>query len=105
MSFLVPPILPSISWGTVTGQAFMHSPHPVHFSSSMNLAFLTSLTLKPPFAALTFLTSVWVMISMLGWLSTSYIWGASMQMEQSLVGKVLSSLAIMPPMLAVSSTR
>src|SRR5512139_1391118 len=28
-----------------------------------------------------------------------------MQMEQSLVGKVLSSLAIMPPMLAVSSTR
>ena len=83
----------------------MQAPHPVHFSSSMNRAFLTSLTLNPPSALLTFLTSVWVRISMLGWLSTSYICGASMQMEQSLVGKVLSSRAIIPPMLAVSSTR
>ena len=50
-------------------------------------------------------TSVSVKISMFGWVFTSYILGASMQIEQSFVGKVLSNLAMTPPMLGVSSTR
>jgi len=73
MSFLFPYFAVHLM-GNGHRAGFHALPHPVHFSSSMNLAFLTSLTLKPPFAALTFLTSVLVMISMLGWLSTSYIW-------------------------------
>ena len=104
-SFRTPPTLPSISSGMLTGQASTHAPHPVHFSSSTYFALFISLTLNFPFTFFTFLTSVFVSISIFSWLSTSNIWGASMQIEQSFVGKVLSSRAIMPPILAVSSTK
>ncbi len=45
------------------------------------------------------------MISMLGCRSHSMNLGDSMHMEQSLVGKVLSSWAILPPMVGARSTR
>jgi hypothetical protein len=105
MSFRMPPILPSSSSGTLTGHASMQAPQPVHLSGSTYLARVTSRTAKRPFCRFTFFTVVFVRISMFGWLSTSYMRGASMQMEQSLVGKVLSSRAMSPPMLGVSSTR
>ncbi len=45
------------------------------------------------------------MISMFGFLSQSISFGERMHIEQSLVGNVLSSWAIRPPMLGDSSTR
>ena len=42
---------------------------------------------------------------MLGWLPTSDILGVHMQAEQSMVGKVLSNLGILPPMVGSRSTR
>ncbi len=41
---------------------------------------------------------------MLGWLPVSDILGVQMHAEQSMVGKVLSSLGILPPMVASRST-
>ena len=105
ISLRIPPILPSISSGMATGQASTHLPQPVHFSSSTKVAFFSSRTLNPPPSSCSTLrTSVLVMISMLGCELTSYILGASMQIEQSLVGKVLSSRAMVPPIDGVSST-
>src|SRR5680860_1752114 len=85
ISFRVPPIFPSISSGTVPGHASSHFPQPVHDSSSTYLARGISLILKPSSLGLTFRTSVLVRISMLGWVFTSYILGASMHMELSLI--------------------
>ena len=42
---------------------------------------------------------------MFGWRSHSMNFGDSMHIEQSLVGKVLSSCAIFPPMVGARSTR
>ncbi len=42
---------------------------------------------------------------MLGWLPASDIFGVQMQAEQSMVGKVLSSFTILPPMEGLRSTR
>ena len=50
-------------------------------------------------------TSVYVRTSMFGCRPTSTSLGARIHMEQSLVGKVLSSCAMWPPMLGAFSTR
>ncbi len=82
----------------------MHSPHAVH-SSVTYLGFLDTFTLKFPMYPLTSLTSLFVNSSMFGCLPASDIFGARMHMEQSMVGKVLSICAILPPMLGSFSTR
>src|SRR4030042_4017868 len=98
-----------ISWlnlsGYTTGQYSTQVVQPVHLSSRIYLGFLVSVTLKFPASPSTRSTSVYVKTSMLGCRPTSTSLGASIQMEQSLVGKVLSSWAIWPPMAGALSTR
>src|SRR5450759_2485062 len=91
--------------GTLTGQYSMHVVHPVHLSSSMYLGFRVSVTVKLPALPFTSATSVYVSISMFGCRSHSMNFGDSMHIEQSLVGKVLSSWDIFPPMVGFFSTR
>ena len=55
--------------------------------------------MKSPFSPSTLSTSVYVRISIFGCRPTSTSLGESIHMEQSLVGKVLSSWAMCPPML------
>ena len=50
-------------------------------------------------------TSLLMSSSTFGFLPTSTSLGAMMHMEQSLVGNVLSSCAIVPPIFGFSSTR
>src|SRR4030042_168837 len=95
----------SNSLGTFDGHFSRHSPQPVHFVSSTYLAFLSTFTLKLPTFPSTPTTSAYVITFVFGWLKQSAIFGARMHIEQSFVGKVLSSCAILPPMLGVFSTR
>src|SRR4030042_6443906 len=98
-----------ISWlnwsGYLTGQYSTQVVQPVHLLSTIYLGFLIRVTLKFPASPATLSTSVYVRISILGFRPTSTSLGASIQMEQSLVGKVLSSWAIWPPMAGALSTR
>src|SRR4030067_3571848 len=104
MAFLVPkPISNSLGHDTV--QTSVHSPQPVHFSGSTNRAFFKILTLKLPGSPSTSFTSEYVSRVMFSRRLTSIIFGDRMQIEQSIVGKVLSSWDILPPMLGVFSTR
>ncbi len=98
-----------ISWlywsGYTTGQYSTQVVQPVQLSSIMYLGFLIRVTLKSPASPSTLSTSVSVKTSIFGCRPTSTSLGESIHMEQSLVGKVLSSWAICPPMLGVFSTR
>ena len=67
--------------------------------------FLIRVTLKSPASPSTLSTSVNVRISIFGCRPTSTSLGERIHIEQSLVGKVLSSWAIWPPMLGPFSTR
>src|SRR5512136_1441006 len=89
---------------TLLGHFSRHSPQPVHLLSSTYLAFFRTLTLKLPALPSTPTTSAYVITFVFGWLKQSAIFGAKMQIEQSFVGNVLSSWAILPPMLGVFST-
>ena len=89
----------------MTGQYSTQDVQPVHLSSIMYLGFFVRLTLKSPASPFTLSTSVRVRISMLGCRPTSTSLGASIHIEQSLVGKVLSSWAMWPPMAGDLSTR
>src|SRR3990172_159368 len=91
--------------GTLTGQYCAHVVQPVHVSSLMYRGFLVNVTLKSPASPFTVSTSVRVRSSMLGCLWHSRNFGDSMHMEQSFVGKVLSSWAILPPMAGALSAR
>ena len=90
MAFLVlSPISQSLT--TLLGHFSRHSPQPVHLVSSTYLAFLRTFTLKLPTLPSTPTTSAYVITLVFGWLKQSAIFGASMHIEQSFVGKVLSS--------------
>jgi len=89
----------------MTGQYSTQVVQPVHLSSMMYLGFLVRFTVKFPASPSTLLTSVKVRTSILGCRPTSTSLGESIHMEQSLVGKVLSSWAIWPPMEGDFSTR
>jgi len=95
----------SNSLGMETGHTSAQSPQAVHSFSSTNLAFFRTLTWKFPIYPETSLTSLLVSSVILGCLPASLIFGARIQMEQSIVGKVLSICAILPPMLGSFSTR
>ena len=95
----------SNSFGTSIGQFSEHMPQPVHFVSSTYLGFLRTFTTKFPTDPLISCTSEYVNNSTFGWRKHSIIFGARMHIEQSIVGKVLSSCAILPPMLGDFSTR
>src|SRR4030066_1761915 len=104
MAFLVPnPISNSLGHDTV--QTSVHSPQPVHFSGSTNRAFFKIFTSKLPGSPFTSFTSEYVSNLIFSRRATSNIFGAKIQIEQSIVGKVLSSWDILPPMLGVFSTR
>jgi len=87
------------------GQTLAQSPQPVHLSRSMNRGALVIRTVNFPASPSTALTVRRVRISTLGCLPTSTSLGERIQAEQSLVGKVLSSWAMTPPMLMSFSTR
>ena len=89
----------------MTGQYSTQVVQPVHMSSIMYLGFLIRVTLKSPSSPSTLSTSVYVRTSILGCRPTSTSLGASIHVEHSLVGKVLSSWAIWPPMEGDFSTR
>src|SRR3990172_2641037 len=93
------------SSGTLTGQYSEQAPQPVHLSSKTYLGVLVRVTLKSPASPSTLLTSVRVITSMLGCRLTSLNLGDWIHIEQSLVGKVLSSWDILPPIACPFSTR
>jgi hypothetical protein len=71
----------------------------------MYLECLVMVTLKSPAFPSTFLISPWVTMVMFSCLPVATSFGEIMHMEQSLVGNVLSSWAMVPPMLAPDSSR
>ena len=89
----------------MTGQFSTQLPHPVHSSISMLRARFLSFTLKLPSSPEMPSTSERVSNSMLICRPTSTSFGAIIHMAQSLVGKVLSSWDIIPPMEPDFSTR
>src|SRR4030042_3285950 len=95
----------SNSLATLTGHTATQSPQELHLVGSINLGFLWIRALKSPSWPSSASSSALVIISMLGCLPTSISLGEIMHMEQSLVGKVLSNWAILPPMDVASSTR
>ena len=94
----------SNSLGRTTGQTGSHSPQRVH-SLVTKPACCWMAIRKAPALPSTFTTSALFSTSMLGCSPTSESFGASMQTEQSSVGKFLSRAAILPPMDGPFSTR
>jgi len=80
-------------------------PQAVHRDSSTYLGIRRTLAVKSPTSPSKDFNSALVIISMFGDRPASTSLGASIQMEQSTVGKVLSRRAIAPPMDACFSTR
>ncbi len=89
----------------VTGQTLTHSPQPVHFSRLTNRACLSRVTLKLPGSPVTSTSSVRAWTLMLACRPTSTSLGEIIHMAQSLVGKVLSIWAMVPPMAGPFSTK
>jgi len=87
------------------GHAAAQSPQPVHLLVSTNRARWRSRTVKSPGWPLMLSTSVIVRMSMLRWRPVSTNLGDMMHIAQSLVGNVLSSWAIVPPMAGPESVR
>ena len=97
---------PSLKASTaLTGQERAHTPQPVHRSRSMYLGCCSTCTVKSPTWPDTPATWAQVMISILRCRPHSTSLGDRMHIEQSLVGKVLSSWDITPPMVGDDSTR
>src|SRR4030042_1250251 len=88
-----------------TGHFLAQSPQPVHFSGSTLLAFLRRTAVKSPSSPLRSTRSVYVRSSTLGCLPAPTSLGARMHMAQSLVGNVLSSWVMTPPMVGSLSMR
>ena len=95
----------SNSLGTVTGQKWAHSPQATQALESTRLARLSTLTLKAPALPVTCSTSESARISMFGFCPAATILGVRMHAAQSSVGKVLSNMAMRPPMVPLRSTR
>ena len=87
----------SNSLGTFLGHFASQSPHPVHFVGSTYRGAILTLTVKSPAWPETDVTSASVWILMLRCRPTSTILGEIMHMAQSPVGKVLSSITMVPP--------
>jgi len=90
---------------TDMGQTFSHSPQLVHFAGSMKRGFCRILAVKCPGSPSRSRSSVFVRSSMLRCRPTSTSFGEMIHMAQSLVGNVLSSCDIRPPMADDFSTR
>src|SRR5271157_834224 len=105
IDFLFPMFMSNTLGASIFGHLDAQSPHPLHLEASTYRGFFNTVTLKLPAFPVTFVTSWYVISSMLGFRNTSTIFGAKMHKLQSLVGKVLSSWAIRPPMDGVFSTR
>ncbi len=88
----------SCSFGTSIGQTFVHSPQLVHFERSTYLASWRIFALKFPGSPSNSKISVPVLSSMFKCRPTSTSLGEITHMAQSLVGKVLSSWDMRPPM-------
>src|SRR3972149_3197696 len=82
-----------------------HTPHPLHFSSFMYRLLLFISTLKFLGSPDRPSTLALVTRMMFGCLPASTSLGARIHIEQSFVGKVLSSWPITPPMLEDCSTK
>ena len=93
------------SLGISTGQTAVHSPHDVHFNKSTNLGFSFTRAIKFPSSPSSSSRSVFVNNSIFRCRPTSTSLGEITHMVQSLVGNVLSSCAIIPPMANDFSTR
>src|SRR4030042_3470669 len=87
------------------GHTAAQSAQPVHFSGSTLRVLRVTSTLKSPGEPENPVTSESTLSSMLGWRPASTSLGARMHVEQSLVGKVLSSCAIAPPIDGLLSPR
>src|SRR4030067_980061 len=87
------------------GHFWAQLPQPVHFLGSTLNDCCLMVTLKLPTSPSSFAILAFVIRSMLWCLPVAPSFGAMMHMAQSLVGKVLSSCAITPPMLGCFSTR
>ncbi|OPX60163.1 MAG: hypothetical protein A4E30_01180 [Methanomassiliicoccales archaeon PtaB.Bin215] len=79
-------------------------PQPTHLSSRTYRGFFFKVTVKLPASPSTLMTSVKVIMLIMGCLAASTSFGDRMHIEQSLVGKVLSNWDMTPPMLALDST-
>ena len=88
-----------------TGQCLAQSPHPVQASGSMYRGFFVSVTLKSPGSPSILLISLFGFRFMFICRPTSTSLGEITHMVQSLVGKVLSSRAMRPPIVGDFSTR
>ena len=88
-----------------TGQFSMQAPHPVHRSMLMLRARFLTLTLKLPGFPSTASRSAYVINSIFRCRPTSTSLGEMIHMAQSLVGKVLSSWDMTPPMEGLFSRR
>src|SRR5271169_1018310 len=89
----------------VTGHSVVQAPQPVHFDEITKRGCCLIRTVKFPGWPSICSTSLKVRISMSLCLPISTRRGAMVHMAQSLVGKVLSSCAITPPIAALRSDR
>src|SRR4030066_2533011 len=104
MAFLIF-VFSSYSLVVSIGHFWAQLPQPVRFFESTRNACCFTVTLKLPASPSTVAISAFVMRPMLWCLPVATSFGAMMHIAQSFVGKVLSSWAIVPPMLACFSTR
>jgi hypothetical protein len=95
----------SYSLGSSIGQTLAQSPQLVHFERSTYRGFCLIFAVKFPGSPSSERSSVFVRSSMLRCRPTSTSLGEMTHIAQSLVGKVLSSWDIMPPIAADFSTR
>ena len=89
----------------MTGHTGTHSPQLVHLSGSTKRAWWWIVAVKAPGSPSRPASSELVTISTLRCRPTSTSFGERMHIEQSLVGKVLSSCAMWPPRAGDFSTR
>ena len=93
------------SSGILTGQTSVQAPQPVHLARSMKRGWLSRVARRWPGSPSTSFNSVRVWTSMLLCRPTSTSLGEMIHMAQSLLGKVLSNWAMVPPMAGPFSTR
>ena len=83
--------------GTFTGHFSAHWPQVIHFSSLTYRGCFSIWARKLPGSPCRSSKRLLVIISIFAWPATWTSLGENMQVEQSLVGKVLSSRAMAPP--------
>ena len=95
----------SNSSSVLAGHFSAHSPQAMHLSMSTYLGADFTVAVKSPSSPSRERTSDRVKTSMFSCRPTSTSLGEMIHIEQSLVGKVLSSWAMVPPMAGERSTR